>query len=212
MHVMTKVTLGLGAVLFVISGIAFVIGGATIDSAFVEDTRGVGDDYWTGDTSTDFNGELKWEALYYVFVEEGYEVDVDVSGSGEFTSCEYWDDCDLYDVIPGYDYIGDIFVETSGDYEVDFSETQGRVVDVKITEEEVPVGGILGLGGGCCGICGALFLLIIGGVMALTLKDQPKVEMSPIVPVGTEDVVVVHDSPPQSDSEWWGESDIGKKS
>ena len=180
MHIMTKLTLGLGSVLFLISVIALVMGGAEIDSAFGDlDESTVGDEeFWTGDTSSDFNGKLKWDATYYVFVEEGYEVDVDVSGSGYFTSCEVWGDCDLYDVIPGYDYIGDIGVDASGTYEVDFSETQGRIVDVKITEEEIPVGGILGFGVGCCGICGALLLLIIGGVMALTLKDQPKVQTS----------------------------------
>ena len=36
MHIMTKVTLGLGTVLFVISSIAFVIGGAELDSALEE--------------------------------------------------------------------------------------------------------------------------------------------------------------------------------
>ena len=60
MHVMTKVTLGLGTVLFVISSIAFVIGGAELDSALEEVTpNSVGDEqFWTGDSSTDFNGEL----------------------------------------------------------------------------------------------------------------------------------------------------------
>ena len=195
---MTKLTLGLGSVLFLISVIALVMGGAEIDSAFGDlDENTVGDEeFWTGDTSTDFNGELKWEALYYVFVEEGYEVDVDVSGSGYFTSCEEWDDCDLYDVIPGYDYIGDIGVDVSGSYEVDFSETQGRNVDVKITEEDIPVGGILGLGVGCCGICGALLLLIIGGVLALTLKDQPKVQTS--IQFDNE-LVVVNENPEGSE-------------
>ena len=195
---MTKLTLGLGSVLFLISVIALVMGGAEIDSAFGDlDENTVGDEeFWTGDTSTDFYGELKWDATYYVFVEEGYEVDVDVYGSGQFTSCEYWDDCDLYDVIPGYDYIGDIFVDTSGTYEVDFSETQGRNVDVKITEEEVPIGGILGFGVGCCGICGALLLLIIGGVLALTLKDQPKVQTSIQFDNGA---VVVNQNPEDSE-------------
>ena len=197
MHIMTKLSLGLGSVLFLISVIALVMGGAEIDSAFGDlDENTVGDEeFWTGDTSTDFNGELKWDATYYVFVEEGYEVDVDVYGSGQFTSCEYWDDCDLYDVIPGYDYIGDILVDTSGTYEVDFSETQGRNVDVKITEEEVPIGGILGFGVGCCGICGALLLLIIGGVLALTLKDQPKVQTSIQFDNGA---VVVNENPEDS--------------
>ena len=198
MHIMTKLTLGLGSVLFLISVIALVMGGAEIDSAFGDlDENTVGDEeFWTGDTSTDFNGELKWDATYYVFVEEGYEVDVDVYGSGQFTSCEYWDDCDLYDVIPGYDYIGDIFVDTSGTTQVDFSETQGRNVDVKITEEEVPIEGILGFGVGCCGICGALLLLIIGGVLALTLKDQPKVQTSIQFDNGA---VVVNQNPEDSE-------------
>jgi hypothetical protein len=196
MHIMTKVTLGLGAVLFVISGIAFAIGGAEVDSAF-EDVapNSVGDEFWTGDSSSDFNGKLKWDAVYYVFVEEGYEVDVDVSGSGYFESCEYWDDCEFFDVIPGYDYIGDIAVDTSGDYEVDFSETQGRIVDVKITEEDIPVGGLLGLGGGCCGICGALLLLIIGGIMAFTLKDKPKVQTR--IQIDNE-MVVIQENPDES--------------
>ena len=34
----------------------------------------------------------------------------------------------------------------------------------------------MGLGGGCCGLCGALLFLIIGGIMAFTLKDKPKVQ------------------------------------
>ena len=197
MHVMTKVTLGLGAVLFLISGIAVVIGGVELDSALEEVTpNSVGYEYWTGDTSTEFNGELKWSSVYFVFVEEGYEVDVEVSGGGYFESCEEYGDCDDFDVFPGYDYIGDLEVDVSGDYEVDFSETEGRIVDVKITEEEIPVGGILGLGGGCCGICGALFLLIVGGVMALTLKDQPKVKTS--IQFDNE-LVVVNENPEDSE-------------
>ena len=194
---MTKVTLGLGTVLFVISSIAFVIGGAELDSALEEVTpNSVGYEYWTGDTSTEFNGELKWSSVYFVFVEEGYEVDVEVSGSGYFESCEEYGDCDDFDVFPGYDYIGDLEVDVSGDYEVDFSETEGRIIDVKITEEEIPVSGLLGAFGGCCGICGALFLLIVGGVMALTLKDQPKVQTS----IQFEnDVVVVNENPEGSE-------------
>ena len=194
---MTKVTLGLGTVLFVISSIAFVIGGAELDSALEEVTpNSVGYEYWTGDTSTEFNGELKWSSVYFVFVEEGYEVDVDVSGSGYFESCEEYGDCDDFDVFPGYDYIGDLEVDVSGDYEVDFSETEGRIIDIKITEEEIPVGGLLGAFGGCCGICGALFLLIVGGVMALTLKDQPKVQTS--IQFDNE-LVVVNENPEGSE-------------
>ena len=205
MHIMTKVTLGLGSVLFLISVIAIVMGGAELDSAFgdLEESSVGNEQFWTGDTSTDFNGKLKWDATYYVFVEDGYEIDVDVSDSGYFTSCEVWGDCDLYDVIPGYYYIGDIGADTTGSYEIDFSETQGRNVDVKITEEEIPVGGILGLGGGCCGICGALLLLIIGGILALTLKDQTKVQTTIEFDNGAVDVD--KSSIPEESKEWWEE-------
>ena len=196
MHVMTKATLGVGGVLFLISTAALVMGGASFgDWAEERGPEMYGDEYWTGDTSSTFSGELDVLSLYYVFVEEGYEVDVDVSGSGYFESCEYWDDCEFFDVIPGYDYIGDIAVDTSGDYEVDFSETQGRIVDVKITEEDIPVGGLLGLGGGCCGICGALLLLIIGGIMAFTLKDKPKVQTR--IQIDNE-MVVIQENPDES--------------
>ena len=168
-----------------------------MDSALEEVTpNSVGYEYWSGDTSTEFNGELKWSSEYFVFVEEGYEVDVEVSGSGYFESCEEYGDCDDFDVFPGYDYIGDLEVDVSGDYEVDFSETEGRIIDVKITEEEIPVSGLLGAFGGCCGICGALFLLIVGGVMALTLKDQPKVQTSILF---DNDLVVVNENPEGSE-------------
>lgn len=70
----------------------------------------------------------------------------------------------------------------------------------------------------------AKVMLGIGGIMAATMKDKPKVEMSPIVPVGTEDVVVVHDSPaaesaesaaadddsPPRDGEWWDGAESGE--
>ena len=176
MHVMTKATLGVGGVLFLISTAALVIGGASFGDAIEDfDPNSSGDDYWTGDTDTTFTGELNVLSIYYVFVEEGYEVDVYVSGNGYFTSCEDWGDCDFYD-LPGYDYVGDINVDVSGDYEVEFTENEGQLVDVKIREETIPIDGLMGLGGGCCGLCGALLFLIIGGIMAFTLKDKPKVQ------------------------------------
>jgi len=176
MHVMTKATLGVGGVLFLISTAALVIGGASFGDAMEDfDPNSSGDDYWTGDTDTTFTGELNVLSIYYVFVEEGYEVDVYVSGNGYFTSCEDWGDCDFYD-LPGYDYVGDINVDVSGDYEVEFTENEGQLVDVKIREETIPIDGLMGLGGGCCGLCGALLFLIIGGIMAFTLKDKPKVQ------------------------------------
>ena len=182
MHVMTKVTLSIGGVLLLISTVALAIGGSSFGDWA---TNGMpnGEEYWTGDTSSTFSGELDVLSLYYVFVEEGYEVDVEIwegddvhwDAYGYFTPCEEWGDCDLYD-LPGYDYIGDLGVDMSGDYFVEFTENEGRSVDVMIREDKIPLGGIMGLSGGCCGLCGALLLLMLGGILALTLKDQPKVQ------------------------------------
>ena len=151
--------------------------------------------------SNTFSGKLNWDSYYLVFVEEGYEVEIEIyegsnGGWTEFSSCEDWDDCEDYDVIPGYDYIGDFEVENSGDFEIEFTEKEGRSVDILIHEEEIPVGGILGLGGGCCGLCGALFLLLIGGILALTLKDKPKVQTS--IQFDNE-VVVLNENPEGSE-------------
>jgi len=193
MHVMTKVTLGVGGVLFLISTAALVIGGASFGDAMEDfDPYSSGDDYWTGDTDTTFNGKLNMLSIYYVFVEEGYEVDVEIyegynGGFGYLTPCEEMGDCDLYD-LPGYDYVGVLSVDMSDVYEVEFTENESQLVDVKIREETIPIDGLMGLGGGCCGLCGALLLLIIGGIMALTMKDKPKVQTT--IQIDNEMVVV----------------------
>ena len=195
MHIMTKVTLGLGAVLFVISGIAFAIGGAELDSAM--DRDGAGEVYWTGNTPATFSGEFNWDSNYYVFIEEGRSVSVEVLDGDEynrFIPCEEDNSCDYF-YEPGYTYVGDIYVEQGGTWEVKFSGDVVGDSDIMILEDKIPVGGFLGAFGGCCGICGALLLLIIGGVLALTLKDQPKVQTSIQF---DNDLVVVNENPEDS--------------
>ncbi len=179
MHVMTKVTLGIGGVLLLISVAALVIGGVSLDNALSEDSMNPpGDEYWTGNTPTTFSGELKWDSYYYVFVEEGRSVSVEVIDGDEysrFMPCEEDNSCDFF-YEPGYTYVGDIYVESSGIWEVKFSGDVVGGSDVMIREETIPIDGLMGLGGGCCGLCGALLFLIIGGIMAFTLKDKPKVQ------------------------------------
>ena len=193
MHIITKLTLSLGSVLFLISVIAFAIGGAELDSRM---DRGVGEVYWNGSTPETFSGEVNWDSNYYVFIEEGRSVSVEVLDGDEynrFIPCEEDNSCDYF-YQPGYTYVGDIYVE-QGTWEIEFSGDVVGGSDIMILEDKIPVDGILGLGGGCCGICGALFLLIIGGVMALTLKDQPKVQSSIQFDNGA---VVVNENPEDS--------------
>jgi len=200
MHVMTKVTLSIGGVLLLISAAVLAIGGASASDTSWWDDDSIGDEYWTGETSDSFSGELIWDAYYLVYVEEGYEVDIEIyegsnGGWADFESCEEYDDCEDYDTIPGYDYIGEIYVEYSGDFEIDFTENEGRSVDVMLREEKIPVNSLLGMGGGVCGLCCSLLLLIIGGIMALTLKDKPKVQTR--IQIDNE-MVVIQEIPDES--------------
>ena len=200
MHVMTKVTLGIGGFLLLTSVASLVIGGASISDTSWWDDDSIGDEYWTGETSTSFSEKLNWDAYYLVYVEEGYEVDIEIyegsnGGWGEFESCEEYDDCEEYDQIPGYDYIGEINVDASDDFEIEFTENEGRSVDVMIRQEKIPINSLLGMGGGFCGLCCSLLLLIIGGIMALTLKDKPKVQTT--IQIDNE-MVVVQENPDES--------------
>ena len=200
MHVMTKVTLSVGGVLLLISAAVLAIGGASASDTSWWDDDSIGDEYWTGDTSTTFSEKLNWDSYYLVYVEEGYEVDIEIyegsnGGWGYFESCEEYDDCEEYDQIPGYDYIGEINVDASDDFEIEFTENESRSVDVMIREEKVPFTTLMGMGGGLCGLCCSLLLLIIGGIMALTLKDKPKVQTT--IQIDNE-MVVVQENPDES--------------
>ena len=198
MHVMTKVTLGIGGVLLLISVAALVIGGVSLDNALSEDSMNPrGDEYWTGNAPVIFSGELKWDSNYYVFIEEGRSVSVELIDGDEysrFVPCEEDNSCDFF-YEPGYTYVGDISVESSGTWEIKFSGDVVGDSDVMIREGKIPLDGIMGLGGGCCGLCGALLLLIIGGIMALTLKDKPKVQTR--IQIDNE-MVVIPENPDES--------------
>jgi len=197
MHVMTKVTLGIGGFLLLTSVASLVIGGASISDTSWWDDDSIGDEYWTGETSTSFSEKLNRDAYYLVYVEEGYEVDIEIyegsnGGWGYFESCEEYDDCEEYDQIPGYDYIGEINVDASDAFEIEFTENESRSVDVMIREEKVPITTLMGMGSGLCGLCCSLLLLIFGGIMALILKDKTKVQTT--IQIDNEMVVVKDES------------------
>jgi len=197
MHVLTKVTLGIGGFLLLTSVASLVIGGASISDTSWWDDDSIGDEYWTGETSTSFSEKLNRDAYYLVYVEEGYEVDIEIyegsnGGWGYFESCEEYDDCEEYDQIPGYDYIGEINVDASDAFEIEFTENESRSVDVMIREEKVPITTLMGMGSGLCGLCCSLLLLIFGGIMALILKDKTKVQTT--IQIDNEMVVVKDES------------------
>ena len=234
MHTAAKVMLGFGGVFTVIGIIATIVGGVSLGETSGNSSQDSedwsGELKWEGTTTTTYTGEFDWTHIYNVWVEDGSSVQVEVIGGdyeNRFISCEELDDCWIFDeegAISGYEYIGEISVIDSGTWQVEFTDDNGGNVDVMI-RDDASVVGFLGILGGSAACCFGILFLIIGGIMAAAMKDKTKVEMSQIVPVGTEDVVLVHnspaaesaesesaddDSPPESDGEWWNESVNGE--
>jgi len=204
MHKAAKVMLGVGGVLTIIGIIATIAGGASIGenlgSATQDSEDWSGELKWEGTTPTTYKGEFEWTHIYNVWVEEGSSVQVEViggDGDNRFISCWELGDCWIFDedgAIPGYEYIGEVSFMDSGTWQVKFTDENGGNVDVMIRDDG-SIGGLLGIMGGGAACCFGILLLIIGGIMAATMKDKPKAELSAVSPVGNEGIVVVHDTP-----------------
>lgn len=65
---------------------------------------------------------------------------------------------------------------SSGTWEIKFSGDVVGDSDVMIRSLTIPMNELIGMVAGCGGLCGALLLLIIGGVTAFTLKDKTKAQ------------------------------------
>ncbi len=156
------------------------------------------DESWAGElmmkeqAPLDYKDNFEWTSIYNVFVEEGYEVDVEVLNGGEkayFESCDSWDDCDFYDYAghqEGFQYIGEIIVEQSGTYEINFIVNgDGEEPTVMIREESIT--DVFGILGGFFGCCLGIIILSIGLIFALVLKDKKTLPQNKVMIVGTEE-------------------------
>ena len=76
MHIMTKITLGVGVVMLIGSIVSMVAGGGSFMGELVENPTGT--EKWTGTSPTTYEGDFETMTLYYVFVEEGKTVDVEL--------------------------------------------------------------------------------------------------------------------------------------
>ena len=204
MRTAPKVMLGLGGVLLVIGILAFAIGGAIVSEVSPESEDWSGTLKWEGTTPTTYEGEFDWTHTYNVWAEEGSNVQVEVlfgSSDDRFISCEELDACWIFDydgAIPGFEYIGEIWIMNSGTYTVEFSGDNN--VDVMIRDDE-SFGGFLGMmgGGGVC--CFGILFLIIGGILATTMKDKPKLQTR--IQIDNE-MVVVQD---ESNEKWYDQDE-----
>ena len=167
MHIMTKITLGVGVVMLIGSIVAMVAGGGSFMGDFVENPTGT--EKWTGTSPTTYEGNFEMIGIYYVFVEEGETVDVELVGGdadSRFIPCEENNDCEYYEWA-GYTYVGDISVMTEGTWEVKFTGDG----DVMIREQTIDLGGAVAFGLGFWGLCCSVCVLGLGVIFIFALKD-----------------------------------------
>ena len=165
MRTAPKVTLIAGAVMLVGSIIAMIAGFGSIDLDSPEEQ------IFTGDAPTEWEVELNYSSIYFVYVEEGSNVSAEIVGGNSynrFIPCSEDFSCQDHNTRVGYTYIGDLSVENNGVYQVEFSG-EGEVL---VTELEISIGGFMAIGFGFwCGCCSVL-ILIVGLIMALVMKDN----------------------------------------
>lgn len=169
MHIMTKITLGLGVALLIGSVILAVAGGGSTVSDLAENPNGV--EVWSGTAPDTYQGNFDVMGSYFVFVEDGETVNVDLVGGdldNRFIPCEEEpNDCEYYDW-PGHTYVGQIVVYVPGTWEVEFSGTGGVV----ISEQIVDIGGAMSILGGMVGFCCSFCVIGLGVIFIFTLKDN----------------------------------------
>ena len=115
MHTVTKITLGIGLLLLIVSAIATSGGFSSFMNEMTEEVEGGGTEVWTGQTPATFEGEMNPTSFYPVFVQEGRSVDVElVDGdvNSRFVPCEEDFSCGSF-YEPGYTYVGDVIVSYS---------------------------------------------------------------------------------------------------
>ncbi|MEC7707051.1 MAG: hypothetical protein VX204_00315 [Candidatus Thermoplasmatota archaeon] len=174
MHKVTKITLGVGFVLLIVSAIATSGGLRSFIENMDEGFDAGGTDLWTGKTPATFEGEMNPTSMYPVFVQEYRSVDVELLNgdvNSRFVPCEEDYSCESF-YEPGYTYVGDIYVSYSDTWKVRFSGDVTGDSDVMIREISIDVQGFWSFGLGCMGVCLSLLLLGVGVIFAFTLKDN----------------------------------------
>jgi hypothetical protein len=189
MHVAAKIALGIGTALLLIGGLMTVLGGATVD--IDEDSFSVEKaSIWNGDLSDggSVTLDLNYTRMYSVYLENGSgDVDelsisiVNDTEGEEYFECEWdeWGESEICWHVEGWTAVGwmlnpecpcELTIQGSG---------QVMIVDDKLYGEQVEeeafgfLGSLAAIGTGCCVGCFGIIALIIGIIMAVSMKDVP---------------------------------------
>ena len=221
MHKLADILKGVGAILLLLGVVAFWMGIQIDDGTPSDDEDWSGTLMWEGTTPATFEGEFSGFSTYNVWVKKSgiYDEESDVSvevlddTAMYFVSCEEWDECRS---IPGYKYIGEIYLEDmfdAGTYEVQFTDENGGEAAVMIREDS-DGGGFFVLMGGLFGCSVGILLLVIG--VFLSFITPVKKKSTYIEPIISESI----DRPPINSEEdqekavetpdkpWWQDDKI----
>ena len=179
---------GVGAILLLLGAVAFWMGIQIDDGIPPDDEDWSGTLMWEGITPATFEGEFSGFSTYYVWVkksgiyDEEFDVSVEVLNDTAmyFESCEEWGECRA---IPGYEYIGEIYLEDmfdAGTYEVQFTDENGGEAAVMIREDS-DGGGFFVLMGGLFGCFIGILLLVVGGFLSFITKENKSTYIEPII-------------------------------
>ena len=214
MHKLADTIKGVGAILLLLGVVAFWMGIQIDDGIPPDDEDWSGTLMWEGTTPATFEGEFSGFSTYNVWVKKSgiYDEESDVSvevlndTAMYFVSCEEWDECRS---IPGYKYIGDIYLEDmwdAGTYEVQFTDENGGEAAVMIRENGE--GGDFIFTGGLFGCSIGILLLAIGGILSFFTKENKSAYIEPIIsesidrpPINSEEDQERGVETP--DKEWW---------
>ena len=188
MHKLADTIKGVGAILLLLGVVAFWMGIQIDDGIPPDDEDWSGTLMWEGITPATFEGEFSGFSTYYVWVkksgiyDEEFDVSVEVLNDTAmyFESCEEWGECRA---IPGYEYIGEIYLEDmfdAGTYEVQFTDENGGEAAVMIREDS-DGGGFFVLMGGLFGCFVGILLLVVGGFLSFITKENKSTYIEPII-------------------------------
>lgn len=215
MHKLADTIKGVGAILLLLGAVAFWMGIQIDDGIPPDDEDWSGILMWEGTTPATFEGEFSGFSTYYVWVkksgiyDEEFDVSVEVLNDTAmyFESCEEWGECRA---IPGYEYIGEIYLEDmfdAGTYEVQFTDENGGEAAVMIREDS-DGGGFFVLMGGLFGCFVGILLLVVGGFLSFITKENKSTYIEPIIsesidrpPINSEEDQEKGVETP--DKEWW---------
>jgi len=202
MHKLADTIKGVGAILLLLGVVAFWMGIQIDDGIPPDDEDWSGTLMWEGTTPATFEGKFSGSSTYDVWVKKSgiYDEESDVSvevlddTAMYFVSCEEWDECRS---IPGYKYIGEIYLEDmfdAGTYEVQFTDENGGHPAVMIREDS-DGGEFFVLMGGLFGCSVGILLLVIG--VFLSFITSVKKKSTYIEPIISESI----DRPPINSEE-----------